>query len=83
MNTEELENLMSENIIEDEKIKIINMLNHNNEIINKIDKFNKLLNQVEISINDKIEKQITDFIELQRTFQNNNEIFKNICKNLI
>ncbi len=66
---------------EKDKLKYMNINNIN--VLNRLEKFIELLDKIEVSVNEKAQKQLNELIEIQLEIKNCNDIFRTICSNLI
>ncbi len=66
---------------EKQKLNIIN--NDNTVIMDRLKKSIVLLDKIELSLNQKVQKQLFEIEELKKNMSENTEIFRSICKNVI
>ena len=73
----------SDIIIENEKNKLINMNQYNVQVLNKLKEFVELLDKIENALNKQAKIQLDEIIELKKIIEENNNIYKIICNNIL
>jgi hypothetical protein len=73
----------SDIIIENEKNKLINMNQYNIQVLNKLKEFIELLDKIENALNKQAKIQLDEIIELKKIIEENNNIYKIICNNIL
>ena len=66
---------------EKQKLNIIN--NNNVTVMERFKKSIELLDKIELSLNQKVKKQLCEIEELKNNMSENTVLFKSICKNII
>jgi hypothetical protein len=62
----------------------VNQINQANiKMLDNLKKFTKLLDIIELSINEKLEKDLANLKAMVNTIDENNTIFRKICENCI
>ena len=73
----------SDIVIENEKNKLINMNQYNVQVLNKLKEFVELLDKIESALNKQAKIQLNEIIELKKVIEENNNVYKIICKNIL
>ena len=80
----ELSELISGNFSSEDEKQKLNIINKNNtEILEKFKKTMELLDKIEISMDQKVKRQLSDIKNMKKNMLETTEIFRTICQNNI